>query len=262
MSSINTDNIKALILDMDGVVWRGPQPIGDLPAIFAEIDRRGWKVVLATNNATQTSEQYAEKLAGFGVTIEPRQVVTSGIATAAYLSEKYPEGGRVYLIGEGGLQSALSEKGFQKGEEDVLAVVVSMDRNLTFEKLRRGTLLVRRGASFYATNPDRTFPTPDGLIPGAGAILAAMEAATEQRATVIGKPQPEMYRVALSILQVSPENVLVVGDRPETDITGGQRLGCRTALVLSGVTSETVAHDWRPPPDLIASDLADLFAKI
>lgn len=256
--SLNLSQIQALILDMDGVLWRASEPIGDLPDIFAKISRRGWKVLLATNNATRSIRKHVERLASFGVTVQPWQVINSAQAAARFLKERYPQGGAVYAIGESGLLEALEEQGFQHSEVAPLAVVVAMDRGFTYDKLRLATLLIRGGALFVATNPDRTFPTPEGLVPGAGAILAALEAATYQQPIVCGKPAPEMYRMALERLGTSPEHTLVVGDRPETDIAGAQALGCRTALVLSGVASRQEAEAWQPPPDLILEDLTQL----
>jgi 4-nitrophenyl phosphatase len=137
-------------------------------------------------------------------------------------------------------------------------VVVGIDRQLSYEKLCRATLLIRSGVPFIGANPDRTFPTPEGLIPGAGAILAAIETATSVKPLIMGKPSPAMYQLALERLGTSPAETLVVGDRLETDIAGAQVIGCRTALVLSGVTSEADAYAWQPPPDFIARNLASL----
>ena len=259
---MNNPVIKSLILDMDGVLWRGMQPIGDLPAIFDEISKRSLNFVLATNNATTTIQQYVEKLNHLGVLVEPHQIVTSAIAAGAYLKGKYPEGGPVFVLGEAGLRESLEEQGFYISENDAYAVVVSMDRNLTFDKLIKATQLIQAGSDFIATNPDRTFPTPEGLIPGAGAILAAVEAASGSQAVVMGKPQPEMYRIALKSLNADPKNTLVVGDRFETDIVGGQALGCWTALVLSGVTDKESAQAKNPAPDMIAEDLRTLLERI
>lgn len=250
--------IQALILDMDGVLWQGPQPIGDLPSIFNRIRQRGWKVILATNNATRTPQQYVERLDGFGVRVEPWQVINSAHAVTSYLTQQYPSGGTVYVIGEVGIIEALAEKGFTTGEENVIAVVAGMDRQLSYEKLSRATLLIRSGVPFIGTNPDRTFPIPEGLIPGAGAILAALETATSVTPMIMGKPSPAMYQLALERLGTSPAETLVVGDRLETDIAGAQAIGCRTALVLSGVSSEADGLAWQPQPDIIAKNLASL----
>lgn len=254
-SLFDINTIKALILDLDGVLWRANQPIGDLPSIFKRIEERGWKVVMATNNATRTIEQYVDRMASYGVHIQPWQIIHSGIAAARYLAQLFPEGGPVYIVGEQGLIQALSDCGFYPNEENVIAVVAGMDRSFSYDKLRKATIFIRSGCPFIATNPDRTFPTPNGLLPGSGAILAAIEAATYVSPYIAGKPAPEMYRIALERLNLTPSEVLVVGDRPETDISGAQGLDCRTALVLSGVVNEDEASRWRPTPDIITADL-------
>ena len=253
MISINT--IKGLILDMDGVIWRGPESIGNLSEIFSRIRARGWAITLATNNATRSITQYVDRLAAYGVMVEPWQIINSAIAVAQYLHDQFPQGGPVYLIGENGLVEALEQQGFYQSDQHVIAVVSSMDRQFNYDKLRKATLLIRGGAFFVATNPDRTFPAPEGLVPGAGSILAALEAACYVKPVIAGKPSPAMYHIALSRLGLSPSETLVVGDRAETDIAGAQAIGCRTALVLSGVTSSVEAQAWQPAPDLIIEDL-------
>ena len=129
-------------------------------------------------------------------------------------------------------------------------MVVALDRGINYEKLRQATLWIRAGVPFIGTNPDRTFPTPQGQVPGAGSILATIEAATDVAPLVIGKPNPAMYQFALERMGLLPEEVLVVGDRLETDIAGAQNLGSPCALVLSGVTDEEKAWQWDPAPDL------------
>lgn len=250
--------ITSLILDMDGVLWRENSPIGNLPQTFDRFKHLGLKVILATNNGTRTPEQYLEKMAGFGVTLSKEQVITSAMALAHLLSKRFPNGGPVYAIGEIGLTTALKEAGFYQSENNVVAVVGGMDRTIDFWKMKRATLLIRAGAPFYFTNPDRTYPTPEGLIPGAGSIQAALEAATDVKAIIAGKPSPALYEFALERLGSKPGETLVVGDRLETDILGGQNLGCRTAAVLSGVMTQSDALEWQPKIDLIVPELADL----
>ena len=264
--------IQALILDMDGVLWRGEEQIGNLRSIFRTITNRSWQVTLATNNATLSIPQYVEKLRRFGVELRDEQIVNSSLATAYYLARQHPDGGVVYVVGENGLVQTLAEQGFQAksmkptdiegSKSRILAVIVAMDRQVTYEKLTVATRLIRGGVPFIATNPDRTFPTPEGLIPGAGSIVAAIEAAAEVAPLIIGKPSPEIYRLALERMHVMPENTLVVGDRLETDIVGGQTLGCLTALVLSGVTSPHIAAQWEPQPDWIMPDLEHLLETL
>jgi 4-nitrophenyl phosphatase len=141
-------------------------------------------------------------------------------------------------------------------------VIAGLDRGLNYDKLRRATLLIRSGVPFFGTNPDKTFPTPDGQVPGAGALLALLEAASGVSPIIIGKPNPAMYRLAMQRLGARLEETLAVGDRLETDIAGAQALGCPCALVLSGVSSREAAQTWQPTPDLIASDLGELLTLL
>ncbi len=255
-------NIKALILDMDGVIWRADAPIGDLAEIFKRIEARGLKYVFATNNGTKTPDQYVERLAGFGVNVKPSQVVTSALGAAYMLAQRYPKGTKVFMIGEDGIKVALEEKGFEvlstNDAPEAKAVVMGIDRGITFDKMREATLLVRSGVPFYATNPDKTFPTPRGEIPGAGAWLSVVTTATEVEPIIAGKPFPFMMELSLELLGTNKDETLVVGDRLETDIAAGQTVGCKTALVLSGVSTKSQADTWQPQLDMIADDLSTL----
>lgn len=255
-------NIKALILDMDGVIWRADAPIGDLAKIFARIEARGLKYVFATNNGTKTPDQYVERLAGFGVNVKPSQVVTSALGVAYMLAQRYPKGTKVFMIGEDGIRVALEEKGFEvlstNNAPEAKVVVMGIDRGISFDKMREATLLVRSGVPFYATNPDKTFPTPRGEIPGAGAWLSVVTTATEVEPIIAGKPFPFMMELSLELLGTHKDETLVVGDRLETDIAAGQAVGCKTALVLSGVSTKSQADAWQPQLDMIADDLSTL----
>ncbi len=255
--------VRGVILDMDGVLWKDDTPIGNLSSIFKAMRTEGLKIILATNNATRTVKEYLAKLQGFGVILEPWQIVTSSEATADTLAKAFPHKGAVYVVGENGIISALREKGFNPISDPdnltrPLAVVGSIDRKVSYAKLRRATLHIRSGVPFYGTNPDKTFPTPDGLVPGAGAIIASLEAASETKPIIIGKPATAMLELSLERMQLKKDEVCVIGDRLETDIQGGQSLGARTALVLSGVSTAAQAQAWIPKPDLIAKDLAEL----
>lgn len=258
------DHIKSLILDMDGVIWRGDAPIGDLAAMFNRIRERGLKFVFATNNSTNTSEQYAARLKEFGVDVDPWQVVTSSQGAAHAMAQRLPPRTKVFMIGEDGIEMALKEKGFEiLSVEDAPmaeAVLMGIDRAVNFQKLCEATLLVRRGIPFYATNPDKTFPTPRGEIPGAGAWYSIVTTATNVQPIVAGKPYPFMMELSLAKLGTKKEETLVVGDRLETDIAAGQAVGCPTALVLSGVSTAEAAGLWRPKIDIIVQDLATLIS--
>ncbi len=275
--------IKALILDMDGVLWKADSPIGDLPRIFERIRARGLKVTFATNNGTRTPDQYVERLASFGVRIEAWQVVTSALGVAELvdkaltnpplraplpLPESGEEGGlggmvrAVFAIGEAGVMEALHEKGFEtlpvERAEEARAVVMSIDRQINFDKMREATLLVRKGVPFYATNPDKTFPTPRGEIPGAGAWISVVITATGVEPIYAGKPAPYLLELARERLGTAKEETLVVGDRLETDIAGGQAASMPCALVLSGVSTREEGEAWEPKVDVMAEDLEKL----
>jgi 4-nitrophenyl phosphatase len=253
---------QAVIMDMDGVLWRGDTVLPGMRELFAFLREKTLPFVLATNNSGRHPEQYIEKLAGMGVEgITEQQIVTSGTATADYLREQYPEGTRLYVIGHEGLRRVLQEAGFVLADNDVEAVVVGIDFDFTYALARHATLLIRQeGAAFIGTNPDVTFPSPDGLVPGAGSVIAMIEAAVDVEPTIIGKPAEGMFRVALERLNSKPSDTLMIGDRINTDIEGAQTLGIQTALVLTGVTTRDEAESHVQPPDAIYETLHDLIA--
>ena len=255
-------NIKALILDMDGVIWKADAPIGDLPSTFKRIRERGLKFVFATNNGTKTPEEYQQKLAELGVDIDPSQVVTSAMGIAFMLAQKYPRGTKIFMIGEDGIRVALEEKGFEilsvENAPQAQAFVMGIDRSINFQKVAEATLLVRAGIPFYTTNTDKTFPTPRGEIPGSGAWISVIKTATNVEPIIAGKPFPFLMELSLKKLGTRKDETLVVGDRLETDIAAGQSVGCPTALVLSGVSTKAQADAWNPKMDVIAASLADL----
>ncbi len=258
-----TPAIRGLVLDGDGVLWKDMTPIGDLARIFGRMQAAGLKALLATNNATQTVDQYIKKMAGFGVALEPWQIVTSADGTSAKLKKELPEKSRVFIVGETGVIAALCDAGFTtitdpEDKTPVEAVVVGMDRGFDYDKMKRAMAHIRAGARFYGTNPDVTFPTAEGLVPGAGSMLAAVQAAGGVEPIIIGKPAPFMFQLCAERAQLDIREMLVVGDRLETDIAGGQGVGAQTALVLTGVSTSEQAAAWHPQPDLIAPDLATL----
>lgn len=250
--------IRGLILDMDGVLWRGKVPLVDMPLLFDTLQSRGYAVSLATNNATRSARQVLETLKGFGASLLPAQIVTSSMAVTFLLKNRFPAGGPVFIVGEVGLVEALAEGGFYPARENVVAVVAGLDRDLTYDKIRTAASLIRAGAPFYGSNPDATFPAAEGLWPGAGTVLAAIETASGVKPIVAGKPQPAMFQLALQRMDLAAGEVLVVGDRLDTDILGGQRAGCRTALVLSGVSTREEIAESGIQPDLITSDIGTL----
>ncbi len=251
--------IRYLLADLDGVFYRGDVPLPGAADFVRWLDRAGIPYLFLTNNSTRTPRQYAEKLARLGLPVRPEQVLTSALATRAYLEARAPRGTGIYLIGMGGLEEALLGDGYFRLEEERPAyVVVGLDTHLTYEKLRRATLLIRAGATFIGTNPDRTFPAPEGITPGCGAILAALEAATGVSPIVIGKPERWMLEEGMRRLGATPDHTAILGDRLDTDIAGGKRLGLVTLLVLTGVHGPADLETAEVRPDAVFPDLVTL----
>lgn len=250
--------IEGLLIDMDGVLYRGRAPIPGADRFITFLHHRKIPFLLLTNNSSLTPDQYVAKLRGMDIRAQPDEILTSAQATARYLAQQKPEGARVYMIGKSGLRQALVEQGFTLVEEKADYVVVGWDWELTYGQLKRAALLIRDGAHFIATNPDRTFPSEEGIIPGNGAIVAALEAATDIQPLVIGKPQSFIFQLALDQLGLDAQKVAILGDRLETDIVGGKRVGVGTLFVLSGVTDKKELAQSSVLPDLIFEDVAHL----
>jgi 4-nitrophenyl phosphatase len=253
--------IRHLIIDMDGVLWRGDTPVDGLEAFFAFLHQQHVDFVLATNNASRTPEEYADKLARFGVEVSTERILTSALVAAAYLATLAPPGSRVYAIGEEGARRALEQRGFALSDgidDGAEYVVVGWDRQLTWNKLATAALLIHAGAAFIGTNPDLNFPTELGPVPGNGAQLAAIEVTTGVAPIVVGKPEPRMYQEAMGRLGARPETTAVLGDRLDTDIAGGVRTGASTILVLSGITTEAELVSSLVRPDLVCKDIEEL----
>jgi 4-nitrophenyl phosphatase len=251
-------DLRYLIVDMDGVLYRGKEAITGTPEFLAFLRQREIHFVLATNNSTRTPRQYVHKLAGMGVKIHASEVLTSAQATAGYLTSIAPPGSRVFVVGQDGLWTALREAGFALVEDEPEYVVAGMDFMVCYERLAQATLHIRAGAQFIGTNPDKTFPSERGIVPGAGSLLALLETATGVRPTVIGKPETAMMQQAMARMGAQPSRTAVLGDRLETDILAGQRAELTTLLVLSGITDRTMLDGAEIQPDLVFEDVAQL----
>ena len=257
------ETIKAIISDMDGVLWRWTQPLPGMTEFFRLMIDLKIDFVLATNNSRNSPADYTKKLAMMGVCgIEPRHIVTSGTATAIYLQNEYPAGTGIYVVGGDGLKQILINAGFVLVEYGAELVVCGIDFDLTYNKLQTATLLIRGGTHFVGTNPDSSFPSPAGLIPGAGSILALIEAASGQQPTIIGKPERGMFDAALLQLGTRPEETLMIGDRIGTDIQGAQALGIKTALVMTGVETDDSLRASAVKPDMVFAGLPELLAAL
>ncbi len=251
------------LMDMDGVVYRGGQPIADAAEFIGRVRGMGKKVLFLTNNSRYTRGEHRERLSAMGIEASEEDFFTSSVATAGFLEENYDlEGKGAYLIGGRGLREALSSTPLRilRGEEGRRAdfVVVGWDVELTYDKLRIACLALYSGAAFVATNDDATFPAPEGLWPGAGAIVAALQTAAGREALVVGKPNVYMMQAALSLTGGKADHTLIIGDRLETDILGGWRAGLDTCLVLSGVASREDLEGFEPRPDHVVDSLLEL----
>lgn len=269
-------NINTLIIDMDGVLWHGDQPIPGLVEFFGILRERKIRFILATNNASQTAEQYVNKLGRMGVTVDSAEILTSAMATALYLAQRtQPASTRVFVIGEKGARQPLLDLGFTlTGLYEVNApgdtgpkkgadfVVCGMDRELTWDKLATAALNLNAGAQFIGTNPDTSLPTELGFTHGNGAIIAALQAATGIAPTIIGKPEPLMYQQALALLGVEPTGTMAIGDRLETDILGAVRAGIPSLMVLTGVSSEADLKTSTYQPDWVLPDIRAITAAL
>ncbi|MBN1955314.1 MAG: HAD-IIA family hydrolase [Anaerolineae bacterium] len=251
-------DIHHLIVDMDGVLWRGNQAIAGLHEFFAFLRAREISFILVTNNASKRPQQYVEKLGNMGVQVSTADILTSAQAAAAYLAAIAPPGTPVHTLGMEGLHEALAERGFVPAEAQARYVVVGWTVDLTWEKLAAAALQIHRGAAFIGTNPDVTFPSEAGPVPGNGATLAALQAATGVAPQVIGKPDPWLYQEAMRRTGASLESTAVVGDRLDTDVAGGARVGIRTILVLSGITGEKDLETTTLRPDFVFADVKAL----
>lgn len=223
--------IEAMILDMDGVLYRGDSALPGAAAFLARLGRRGIPSLMLTNNARATPEAYAAKLAGMGMPVPPERIVTSAIVTADHLVRQ----GRptVRVFGPASLHAAIRGAGLADAERPDV-VVAGIDYAMTIGTLAEAVLLVNAGARLMITNPDLTIPREHGLEPSAGAVRAFLEAATGATAETVGKPSRAIFDFACARLGVSGPSVLVVGDTLETDIAGARGAGLSSALVATG----------------------------
>lgn len=258
---------KAFIFDMDGVLYRGAAPLPGVADIFNALTIRGIGFLLATNNSMATPASYVERMATMGVTVGATHIQTSATATRDFLKGTLPETAHIHVVG----MPALAEQLFDGTEwvhvvaaeaDQVDAVVVGLDLEFTYEKLRTASNYVRNGAKFIATNADGTLPIENGVQPGAGSIVAAIAAASSVIPTVVGKPQTLMMTTGAEILGVLPHEAVMVGDRLDTDIAAGHHAGLLTALVLTGVAQRSDLASAEVLPDYVFADLPALMTAI
>jgi HAD superfamily hydrolase (TIGR01457 family) len=252
------DAYDAVLFDLDGVLYRGSDDVPDAADGVAEVRRRKVRVAFVTNNSSRTPEQVAGKLTSHGIEASADEVITSAMATADLLASR--GGGTAFVVGEAGIREALTGAGLALVPEDADEadyVVVGVDSQVTYARLRTAGLLVQRGASLIATNADASYPAPNGLWPGAGAMLAAITTTTGREPDeIVGKPHAPLFRSALQ--RAGGSRPLVVGDRLDTDIDGAAGVGWDSLMVLTGVSHEADLIGAPNLPTYLAPGLAAL----
>ncbi|MBO0481478.1 TIGR01457 family HAD-type hydrolase [Candidatus Enterococcus courvalinii] len=234
---------KGYLIDLDGTIYRGTEPIPAGKRFVEELQQRELPFLFVTNNTTKTPATVAKRLADeFDIHVPAETVYTASLATIDFMLTD-GKGKKVFVIGESGLIDLILEAGFEWEEENPDYVVVGLDNYLTYEKVVAATLAIQKGATFIGTNPDKNIPTERGLLPGAGSVVSFVETATQTTPIYIGKPEAIIMDKAVKILGLKKEEVIMVGDNYETDIQAGIQNGIDTLLVLSGFTkAEDVPH--------------------
>jgi HAD superfamily hydrolase (TIGR01450 family) len=252
---------RVICCDLDGVVWRGEQPLPGAAAAVTRLRDAGFRVAFMTNNSSGRVSDYTAKLAGFGIETDPVDMLTSAQAAAALLAAHLSPGAKVHALAGPGVVEALAAGGFEVVDDGPAdAVVVGFTRAFDFDRLARAADIVRGGAFFVATNTDPTYPAAHGLLPGAGSLVASVATASGVTPEVAGKPAPEAAAYVRARLG---DDGLVIGDRPSTDGALATALGWPFALVLSGIAGtpgEEAVPD--PPPAFVAADLAALALQL
>ncbi|MFH1470498.1 MAG: HAD-IIA family hydrolase [Candidatus Micrarchaeota archaeon] len=256
---------KAAIIDLDGVLVLGEATVPGAPEAVKRLRQAGLKLRFLTNNATRSKRMLKKYLSENGLLVEEEELMSSASCAATYLNEKFGKG-RVFIIGEEGLAEELDRAGFDLVADDVAEfVVVGLDRRFTYDKLTIALRALKRGARFIATNEDATLPTESGPLPGAGSMVASLVWASQKKPdVVVGKPYLLMFEQALKELGTKAEETLLVGDRLETDILGGNDMGLYTVMVLTGASSKEDAEKAEPDykPKLILKSIAELPEKL
>lgn len=255
------DRFDHFLIDLDGVVYVGDRPTPRAAETLAALQAAGKRRCFITNDPRHTADAYAGKLRRLGIPAEPAEFLTSGRAAALHLEREGRLAEPVFVVGSDGLRSEIKSVGgcLAEGAEGTRAriVVVGGHEAFAYPELKIATLAIQRGAAFIATNRDATFPMPDGLWPGTGPIVAAIEAATGVTPVVVGKPEKPIFEIALALFPPGGRTA-IIGDRLDSDILGGRRVGIATILVLSGCSSRAAAERGPIRPDHIIETLSQI----
>ncbi len=253
--------MRGIIMDMDGVLYRGNEPTEGLVEFFRFLEERGVKYLLLTNNSTTLPSGYVKKLAAMGVDVPESSILTSGIVAKTYMQGRYEAGTRIYGVCMDPLRELLLDgTGYVWDDKTPQVVVSSGDFAVVYDKLKRACLAIRAGADWIATNTDKTLPTEEGLVPGAGALVAALVTATDREPIALGKPALPMMEHALGLLGLTATETAMLGDRLDTDILGGINAAMTTVMVLTGVSTAEEVERGAIKPDYVYADLPALMA--
>jgi glycerol-1-phosphatase len=251
----------ALLVDLDGVVQLGREPVPGAATALGDARAAGLRVVFVTNNASRTASDVAASLCGVGVSAVAGEVLTSSMAAAQLLADRFPPGSRVLVVGGAGLREPVELAGLyavDSADDDPVAVVQGWSPDLTWAQLAEAAVAVRRGAAWIATNRDATLPSPRGPLPGNGAMVAAVAMAADVQPEVVGKPGRSLFDAAVRLAR--SRRPLVVGDRLDTDIAGANAAGLPSLLVLTGVSrpEDVPAAPPQNRPTFVGRDLSAL----
>ncbi len=253
---------RGFLIDMDGVIYRGNEQIKGAIEFINKLRKLEVPFMFVTNNSQRTPIDIATKLYRLGYNVEQKHIYTSALATAAYL-QKHKPGGTAYVIGEGGLLTALNNVDFAVVDNNPDFVVIGEGRTMTLESIEKAVQMVVDGAKLVATNLDPSCPTQDGGVrPGCGAYVKMLEETTGIKAFSPGKPSPVIFREARKKMDLRTEETIMIGDTMETDILGAVQLGYKGILVLSGGTSKEQIENYSYAPDYIVSSVADISSEL
>jgi 4-nitrophenyl phosphatase len=263
-------SVRLVIFDLDGVVYRGNEPIPGARELVGWLHAKRVAVRFATNNSMVTRAGYVERLGAMGIPTSEEEIVTSTSATVEHLRRHAPEIRSVLAIGADGMRQELADAGLDVVMADAVAsghpggplphgfdaVIVGLDPSVDYARLSAAMSAVAAGARLIATNADARYPTPAGFLPGAGSIVAALATATATTPDVIGKPAPAMFSATIEASNVPASETVVVGDNPDADIVGAHRAGCAAILVLTGVADgpAAAALEGERRPEAVAED--------
>jgi len=255
-------HIEAFVLDVDGTLIEGGKPLYGAIDFIDHLNNENIPYIILTNNSTKPVAKLVDKLTKMGFKVQPSSILTAADIVAGVLKSEAKQGERCLVIGEHGISHAIHAAGFEvvkSGFNQIDYVVIGMDRQLTYDKLKDATLAIRNGARFFSSNADPVFLDVNGVIPASGAIQAALEYATGKKARVTGKPQPSGFKMAMKMMGSTPTNTAMIGDQLEVDIRGAKGVGMKAFLVLSSLAPRLSKAGALTVPDSVYENIMDFY---